>query len=124
MKRWLQFNAVGLLGAGVQLSVLALLSWVGLHYLLATALAVETAVLHNYAWHRVWTWKDRRGGGSLWRFHLANGLTSLASNLVLMTVLTGWLGLKVVIANLLAITCTSLINFLLGDRWVFSAKDA
>ena len=120
MIRWLRFNAVGILGAGVQVSVLALLTAAGLHYLLSTALAVETAVLHNYAWHRAWTWKDRPGRArELLRFHLANGLTSLASNLLLMSVLTGRLGLKPALANLIAITLTSLINFVLGDRWVF-----
>ena len=120
MIRWLKFNAVGILGAGAQLSALALLTRFGMHYLPATALAVETAVLHNYAWHRAWTWKDRAGGGSAFlRFQAANGLTSLASNLVLMSALTGWLGIKVVLANLIAIATTSLANFLLGDRWVF-----
>ena len=52
MTRWLKFNAVGVLGAGVQLCVLAALHRWGVHYLLATALAVESAVLHNYLWHR------------------------------------------------------------------------
>ena len=120
MIRGLKFNAVGILGAVVQLRALALLARFGMHYLVATALAVETAVLHNYAWHRAWTWKDRAGGGGAFlRFQAANGLTSLASNLVLMSVLTGWMGFKVVVANLVAITMTSLVNFLLGDRWVF-----
>ena len=123
MIRWLKFNAVGILGAGVQLSALALLARLGMHYLLATALAVETAVLHNYAWHRAWTWKDRAGGGGAFlRFQAANGFTSLASNLLLMSVLTGWIGLNVVPANLIAIAMTSLANFLLGDRWVFGRR--
>ena len=38
-----------------------------------------------------------------------------------MRALTGWLGFPVVPANLAAITITSLVNFLSGDRWVFSA---
>jgi putative flippase GtrA len=123
--RWLKFNAVGLIGVGVQLATLALLVRLGVHYLVATALAVETAVLHNYLWHRRWTWADRKGratAASLWRFHLANGLVSIVSNLVLMRVLAGWLGLPVLPANLLAIAVTSLLNFLLGDRWVFPAR--
>ena len=121
MIRWLKFNAVGVLGAGVQLSVLTLLDRTGVHYLLATAAAVETAILHNYAWHRAWTWKDRPGGASAFlRFHLANGLTSLASNLVLMSVFTGWMGIGVIPANMTAVALTSLLTFLLGDRWVFS----
>ena len=45
----------------MQLSVLALLVRLGVHYLVATALAVEIAVLQNYYWHVRWTWKGRDG---------------------------------------------------------------
>lgn len=121
MIRWLKFNAVGVLGAGVQLAVLWLLVRLGVHYLVATALAVEAAVLHNYAWHMRWTCVDRPG--SLWRFHLANGMVSLVSNLILMRVFTGWLGIPPVAANVLAIALTSVVNFLLGDRWVFPRSE-
>ena len=106
-----------MIGAVVQLSVLAALTWLGVNYLIATALAVECAVLHNYVWHVRWTWKGR--AGSLWRFHLANGLVSIVLNLIWMRVFTGWLGIPAVAANLLAIALTSIVNFALGDRWVF-----
>jgi len=115
--RWLKFSTVGCMGVLVQLSVLALLVKLGVNYLVATALAVEIAVLHNYTWHVRWTWKERTG--SPWRFHLANGLIPVISNLIWMRVFTGWLGMPVVPANLLAIAITSIPNFLLGDRWVF-----
>ena len=126
-RRWLKFGAVGLVGVGVQLAVLALLTKCGVNYLVATALAVEIALLHNYAWHRRWTWADRdASSGRLLRFHLANGLVSLVSNLIWMRVLTGALGVPAVPANLAAIGATSLLNFALGDRWVFtrSTQDA
>jgi len=122
MIRWLKFNAVGAGGVAVQLAFLALLVRLGVHYLLATALAVEAAVLQNYYWHARWTWKDR--DGSLWRFHLANGLLSVISNLVWMRVFTGWLGIPPVPANLMAIALTSVANFLFGDRWVFQGPSA
>jgi len=120
MVRWIKFNAVGIVGAGVQLGVLALLTRLKVNYLIATALAVEAAVLHNYFWHVKWTWAGRRG--HLWRFHLANGLVSIVSNLALMRLFTGQFGWPVVPANLAAITITSFVNYLLGDRWVFSAS--
>ena len=122
MVRWLKFNAVGAIGVSVQLSVLAALLQLGVHYLVATALAVEAAVLQNYYWHTRWTWKGREG--SLWRFHLSNGLLSLISNLVWMRMFTGWLGIPPLPANLMAIALTSTANFLLGDRWVFARKSA
>jgi len=122
--RWLKFSAVGLLGMAVQLAVLGVLIRTGLHYLLATAIAVETALLHNYCWHRRWTWADRSvtpgaAAGRLLRFHVANGLVSIASNLLWMRLLTGVWGIPAIPANLLAIGATSLLNFTLGERWVF-----
>jgi putative flippase GtrA len=60
MLRWLKFNAVGAIGIGVQLAVLVgLKSGLHLSYLLATALAVEAAVVHNFLWHERYTWADR-----------------------------------------------------------------
>jgi putative flippase GtrA len=122
--RWMKFSVVGLLGIGVQLAMLAVLTRSGLHYLLATAIAVETAVLHNYAWHRRWTWGERgvtpaADARRLLRFHVANGLVSLVSNLLWMRVLTGVWGMPAVPANVLAIGATSLVNFALSERWVF-----
>ena len=58
--RWIKFNAVGGIGIGVQLGALAALrSWLKLDYLLATGLAVEIAVVHNFLWHERYTWADR-----------------------------------------------------------------
>ena len=62
MRFW-RFNAVGVLGFAVQLAVLALLVHGGVHYLAATAIAVEAAILHNFLWHERWTWADRPGRG-------------------------------------------------------------
>ena len=54
--RWMKFNAVGGVGIGVQLAALTILrSWLKLDYLLATGLAVEIAVIHNFLWHERFT---------------------------------------------------------------------
>jgi putative flippase GtrA len=118
VKRWLRFNFVGIFGAGVQLGVLALLMRVHVEYLVATAMAIEVALLHNYVWHCRWTWAGE--GGSLWRFHLSNGLISLVSNLLLMRLFTGAMGWPPVLSNATAITVTSLLNFVMASRWVFA----
>jgi putative flippase GtrA len=125
LRRWLNFNLVGALGIFVQVLVLAALTgWLGVHYLTATALAVESAVLHNFWWHERWTWADRRGNGAsvlqrLLTFNFSNGVISLGGNLVVMRLLTGELGLHYLPANLLAIALCSLANFLSCDRFVF-----
>jgi len=121
--RFVRFNAVGVLGFAVQLGVLALLIRGGLHYLAATALAVEAAILHNFAWHQCWTWKDRAATVErrrrLLRFHLVNGAVSMAGNLVLMPLLVGMVGLAVLPSNLIAVIVCALANFGGADRFVF-----
>ena len=125
-RTWLKFNAVGIIGVGVQLAALAILrTGLGVDYLVATFLAVEAAVLHNFIWHERWTWVERTrqeaGGviGRLFRFHLANGLISIAGNLVLMWLLVSRLHLHYFIANLIAIGTCSIVNFFASDRLVF-----
>ena len=127
--RWVKFNAVGGIGIVVQLAALAILrSWLKLDYLLATVLAVEIAVLHNFLWHERYTWADRpvrRPVQSLVRlakFNASNGAVSIVGNLVLMRLLVGEAKFNYVVSNLIAIVVCSLVNFLLGDRFVFDVE--
>ena len=121
--RWFRFSAVGAGGILVQAATLAVLLRVaGLHYLAATAIAVEASVLHNFVWHRRWTWGDRRGvntSAMLLRFNLTTGVMSIIGNLVLMAVLVTGAGLPPFAANMVTIAICSLINFALSDRFVF-----
>ncbi len=117
-----KFSLVGALGIGVQLAVLSALMRLRIHYLLATALAVETAVIHNFLWHQRITWSDRTAQNVLLRFlrfHLSNGGISLVGNLLLMRLLAGSCGLPVIVANLLSISTCFAANFFASDRWVF-----
>ena len=127
--RMIKFYTVGLLGFLVQLGALGLLVHVmSLHYLAATALAVEAAILHNFFWHRRWTWRDRKeNGGSFWssliRFHIANGLVSMAGNLIFMLALTGELGVRPLLANVCSVILCAVLNYFLADRMVFLKRD-
>lgn len=58
--RWCKFNLVGGIGIIVQFAALFFLrSVMHFHYLFATAIAVEAAVVHNFVWHERFTWADR-----------------------------------------------------------------
>lgn len=128
--RWLKFNAVGIAGAGVQLWFLHLFLNAKVGYLAATALAVEAAVLHNFAWHQRYTWADRPADdmlsivGRMLRFHLSNGAVSIFGNVLLMKWLCGNVGLGPIMANMIAILACSIVNFFLGDRFVFRGEHA
>jgi dolichol-phosphate mannosyltransferase len=135
IQRPAKFAMVGAFGIAVQLVVLEALTILGCHYLWATGLAVEAAVLHNFIWHQRFTWGDRgssrlqEAGGRMLRFHLSNGAISILGSLLLMRWFVGQFGMNVLAANLLTIAACSVGNFLASDRWVFlppvqaSAKD-
>jgi putative flippase GtrA len=125
--RWCKFNLVGAIGIGVQFAALFLLKGVlHFHYLAATAIAVEAAVVHNFVWHEQFTWADRVCAFSwqpslarLWRFHLGNGLVSILGNLALMKVMVGQGHMNYLLANAIAICLCSGANFLVSEEWVF-----
>jgi putative flippase GtrA len=131
--RWMKFNLVGAIGIVVQLAALFLLkSVLNLNYLWATALAVETAVIHNFIWHERFTWADRTkpdrmqtssGRSSLLRclrFNVANGAVSILGNLALMKLLVDFGHMNYLAANGIAIALCSLANFLVSNEWVFA----
>lgn len=126
--RFLRFGSVGALGVGVQLATAtALVHGADVHYAVAAPLAVGAAVVHNFLWHRRWTWAERRlpetAWVDFWRFAGANGLVSVVGNLVVTAALVDGFGLPVVVANAVAIACCSLANFRFADLWVFRANE-
>lgn len=129
-QRWLKFNLAGMLGVGVQLATLHLLThFLKMNYLVATAIAVELALVHNFFWHERVTWKSRNLPGGLKSrslrflyFNLTNGSISLVGNLALMTLLSGVFGWPYLVANLCSIAACSLINFYVSERHVFTER--
>jgi len=120
--RAVRFQTVGLIGIGVQLLMLILLKeMLGLDPLVATLVAVETAIIHNFIWHERWTWASGAAGvaGRFARFQISTGLVTLVNNLVVMAVLVRVWHVHYVLANLLAISAGGVANFLLNDGWVF-----
>jgi putative flippase GtrA len=124
-----RFVAVGALGLVVQIAILAVLTAV-LHWswITSTIVAVECAIVHNFVWHTRFTWSSRRQvsrsdgcAERFVRFNFASAITSIAGNVLLMTVFVELMRLPVVTANILAVAIAGAANFGLADRWVFRA---
>ncbi len=125
--RTLVFLGVGAIGFAVQIAVLTMLTaWLHVPVPVATAIAVETAILVNFWWHERWTWRERAVHGArahrLLRFHLANGLTSLVGNVAITTACVRLLAINPAVANAMAVAVLAAINYVAADRWVFAAR--
>lgn len=132
MIHFIRFNVVGILGFALQSGALFVLTH-GPHpvgYLVATAAAVELAVLNNFVWHQRWTWKDRPSATTgetlrrLVKFNITNGAVSIAGNLGFMSILVGHLGLPIAIAYVTSVTACAVCNFFLADRIAFQIGSA
>lgn len=123
--RWVRFCAVGAMGMCVQLAAVALLVESGVvPVAIATLAGVALAVLHNFAWHRAWTWRDRHSSGrglltAFLRFAGGNGLVSGAGTVVAAQLLAPRTGAGAVMASAVAIAACGLANWWIADRAVF-----
>lgn len=120
------FVVVGALGLVIQLATWWAFTRLG-HWpvLVATALSVELAVLHNFLWHERWTWSDRTSGQKgaatrCARYHVTVGVTSVVGNVALMWASVDCLGIDATIATPLTVAVMAAANFFAADRLVFA----
>jgi dolichol-phosphate mannosyltransferase len=121
LRRLVKFLLVGSSGIIVTMTALYLLHGVlGLPLLPATALAVEIAIINNFIFNNLWTF--RAGALRLGRFVRFNSVAFVG--LVLTTVLTALfvdqLGLHYLIANFFAIGAATSWNFVANSIWTWS----
>jgi putative flippase GtrA len=107
------------------LTVAALTRLAGMHYLVATAIAVEAAILCNFFWHERWTWRDRPSANArervsrLARFNMLTGVTSILGTVAITAVIVEHSTLPPVVANVGAVVFLGLLNFAAADALVF-----
>jgi putative flippase GtrA len=128
--RLVRFSIAGLAGFIAQVAMLALLiAFTNLHYVVATVLAVEAAILLNFIWHDRWTWRDRTTGAAgaggirrLIRFNALTGVTSILGGALVTAFFVESLGLNAVFANILSVVLLGMVNFVGADTLVFRAS--
>ena len=120
---WLQllkFCLVGAAGYVVNLTVFALLvRGLDVHYMPAAVFSFCVAVLNNYLWNRVWTFRGERGHFYYQglRFFIV-AWCALAANLVVLRTLVA-LGMDEVAAQAVAIIVVTPVNFIGNKLWSF-----
>lgn len=126
--RLVRFSMAGLAGFAVQVAALAfLVSVTNMHYLVATILAVEAAILINFVWHDRWTWRDRpplteaERWRRLARFNAMTGLTSIAGSVMVTAALVEMLSMPPIVANIISVIALGTVNFAGADTLVFRA---
>jgi putative flippase GtrA len=123
--RFFMFSAAGSIGFAIQIVLVAALTHFGVHYLIATVLATELAILANFAWHERWTWADRPSTLEMerWRrlarFNALTGVTSILGSTAIVAMLVEIARIPPLEANIVSIVLLGFINFAGANALVF-----
>jgi dolichol-phosphate mannosyltransferase len=119
----IQFGVVGASGFIVNSIVyIFLLRKVGMHYLPSAFFAFCVAVLNNFTWNRLWTFKHKKDSSHA-AFQAARFLcvstVAFACNALLLTLFIEEFAMGKVVAQLIAVTLVMPISFLGNKLWSF-----
>lgn len=123
--RFGKFCLVGLSGVLVNIGLLWLLTEIiGLFYLISAAISIETSVISNFILNDFFTFPDRRSPTAksflnrLLKYNLLT-LAGLGVNICILWLLTEFLGIYYLIAELFGIAAATLWNYLSNTWWTW-----
>ena len=132
MLRWrfIKFGMVGGSGTVINIAVLYLAQEHVLHGIAdfhqrlnySIALAITVATISNFYWNRRLTWRDRTRSTPQPALRLfAKYVMAAALSIILQSLLTKWLALYLhyLVANVIAIALSSVVNFVANVRLTF-----
>jgi len=134
LQRYCRFCFVGGTGMVMDMGIIWLLaspSMLGWNLSLSKVIAAEVAIINNFVWNDVWTFRGLVAGANAWlervvRFAKFNLICAagIGLSVLLLNVQVYWLHINVYLANFFAIVLVSLWNFFLNVRfsWTLSSQ--
>lgn len=127
-KKVFKFGLVGLSGIVVNMGVLWYLTeFVGFYYLVSSLFAIELAILNNFVWNDLWTFKAGASHklSSQWHriisFHVVSA-GGLVINMGILYLLTSVGGVYYLISNIIGILVAFGWNFMVNRRVTWTRK--
>jgi dolichol-phosphate mannosyltransferase len=121
----MRFGAVGVSGYFVNLAVYWAALNANVEYRAAATLAFVVALVNNFAWNRLWTFRESSGplGGQAFRFVVVS-TTAFLIALALLSVLVRDGGVPKLLAQAAAIVAVTPLSFLANKLWSFRTSQA
>ncbi|RAV06651.1 GtrA family protein [Paenibacillus sp. YN15] len=131
--QFIKFGLVGVMNTAVDFLVYALLTWLGMQYLVAQVFSYSAGTLNSYVVNKLWTFggKAALGGekanagkvdkGEFARFVLVN-LATLLLSIGLLYILKTGLGFHPLVAKIGVTAVTVVVNYIGSKLWVFRGQ--
>jgi len=127
--RFIKFGIVG--GSGVivnQFFLWLFTEKVGFHYIASSIVAIFLAMISNFIWNDLWTWKDRGKPGAkaffvrLTKFCIVSSFAGYVGNLGILWMLTHFFHIHYLISNLFGIAVGTILNYFFNNIWTFKSN--
>lgn len=127
--RFVKFGIVG--GSGIFVNMGGLWFFtevVGFYYLISSVLAIALAMISNFIWNDLWTWRDRGEPGirayltRMAKFILVSSIAAYIGNLGILWLLTHFFHVYYLISNLIGIAVGTILNYYANNFWTFKSK--
>jgi len=129
--RFIKFGVVGGSGIVVNMGLLWFFTdIVGMYYLISSIFAIALAMISNFIWNDLWTWRDRREPGvkayltRMAKFILVSSIAGYIGNLGVLWILTHFFHVYYLISNLIGIAVGTILNYSVNNFWTFRAKES
>lgn len=127
--RFIKFGIVGGSGVFVNMGFLWFFTEiVGLYYLISSVLAIALAMISNFIWNDLWTWRDRGEPGinayliRMAKFILVSSIAAYIGNLGILWILTHFFHIYYLISNLIGIAIGTALNYSVNNFWTFKSE--
>lgn len=125
-RRVLKFSLIGLLGALITEGFLWLFTEVfGIYYLISALLSTEMAIINNFVFNEIWTFKDiievslSSSADRFLKFNVTR-LMSLALNILVLYISTELFGIHYLMSNLIAVVIILIINYTVSAGYIWN----
>lgn len=121
-REFFKFAVVGFIGTVINLAVLySLTEFFGVYYLLSAFFAFIIAVVNNFVWNKIWTFKENVGYKTIRKFgqFLFVSVIALGVNLSFLYLFTEMLGIYYLFSQIFAIAISLMVNFVGNKFWTF-----
>ncbi len=119
LRQLVKFALVGVANTGITLAVYALLVWIGVWYIAASALAFALGAVNSYSLNRIWTFRAGAFERLAFARYVVVQLIALGLDTGLLYLLVHTARVDRILAQALVLPVVSLTTFVLARQWAF-----
>lgn len=120
MKKFIKFGLVGVLNTLITIIIFNLLRAAGIDMIKANIIGFIFGMINSYFWNNIWVFKSNsKDIATIFKFIVVN-LIVMGINTVILILLVENIGINEIIAQVVALTITTAINFIGNKVWTFN----